>query len=89
MRRPEEAPEAPALVVEVVSPSNTDLQNKLKMREYLDARVQMVWFIYPNVEQVWSHISPTDVKIHQKDDVCNAQPIIEWFQISVDEIFTR
>ncbi len=89
IRHPEEAPEAPALVVEVVSPSNTDLQNKLKMREYLDAGVKMVWFIYPNVEQVWSHTSPTDVKIYQKDDTCDARSVIKGFQISVKEIFTR
>ena len=89
IRQPEQAPEAPALVIEVVSPSNTDIQNKLKMQDYLKAGVQMVWFIYSNVEQVWSHTSPTDVKIYQKEDVCDARSVVEGFQISVKEIFTR
>ncbi|WKN40512.1 Uma2 family endonuclease [Tunicatimonas pelagia] len=89
VRHPEEAPDAPALVIEVVSPSNTDLQNKLKMQEYLDAGVQMVWFIYPNVEQVWSHTSPTDVKVYQQDDKCDASSVVKGFQISAKEVFKR
>jgi Uma2 family endonuclease len=89
IRHPEEAPEAPALVIEIVSPSNTDIQNKLKIQEYLEAGVQMIWYIYPNVEQVWVHTSETQVEIRRQGDVCDARPIIAGFQISVKEIFDR
>ncbi len=89
IRQPGQAPEAPALVIEVVSPSNTDIQNKLKMQDYLNAGVQMVWFIYSDVRQIWSHTSPTEVKIYQKDDMCDARSVAEGFQISVDAIFDQ
>ncbi len=89
IKNPEEAAEAPALVIEVSSPSNADEQNKEKMLEYLEAGVQMVWYIYPHIKQVWIHTSPTEVMARHENDVCQADPIVPGFSITVKEIFDR
>ncbi len=87
IKHPDSAPEAPALVIEVSSPSNSDLKNKKKILEYLAAGVQMVWYIYPQIKQVWIHTSPASVVICQEDDTCSGDPIVPGFYISVEEIF--
>ncbi len=87
IKHPDTAPEAPALVVEVSSPSNTDLTNKKKLLEYLDAGVQMVWYIYPQLKQVWIHTSPSSVTVCQEGDTCQADPAVPGLAISVQEIF--
>ena len=89
IKNPEEAAEAPALVIEISSPSNADEQNKRKMLEYLEAGVKMVWYIYPHIKQVWIHTSPTEVVVRHENDVCQANPVVPGFSITVDEIFDR
>ncbi len=89
IKNPEEAAEAPALVIEISSPSNADEQNKRKMLEYLKAGVKMVWYIYPHIKQVWIHTSPTEVVVRHENDVCQANPVVPGFSITVDEIFDR
>ncbi len=88
IKHPDTAPEAPALVIEVSSPSNSDLKNKKKILEYLAAGVQMVWYIYPQIKQVWIHTSPASVVVCQEGDTCSADPVVPGFRILVEEIFT-
>ena len=87
IKRPGTAPDAPALVIEVSSPSNSDLTNKQKILEYFEAGVQMIWYIYPPIKQVWIHTSPTFVIICQENDTCQADPVVPEFRISVQDIF--
>ena len=86
---PETADEAPAFVIEVSSPANSDEQNIAKMLEYFKAGVALVWYVYPHVEQVWVYTSPKDVTICHQGDVCHADPTVPGFSISVSEIFDK
>ena len=86
---PEETAEAPALVVEVSSPSNSDEQNIAKMLEYFEAGVKLVWYIYPHVKQVWVYTAPKEVTICHQGDTCHADPVIPEFNIRVDDIFYK
>ena len=87
IRYPDTAPEAPALVIEISSPSNSDLRNKKKILEYFAAGVQMVWYIYPQIRQVWIHTSPSSVTICQEEAVCQADPVVPGLRIPVPEVF--
>ena len=87
IKHPNTAPEAPALIIEVSSPSNSDLKNKKKILEYLAVGVQMVWYIYPQIKQVWIHTSPASVAVCQEGDTCSADPTVPGLHISVEEIF--
>ena len=86
---PEEAAEAPALVIEVSSPSNSDEQNIEKMLEYFEAGVKIVWYVYPHIKQVWIYTDPKEVTICHQNDLCYADPAIPGFSIGVDEIFSK
>ena len=87
IKHPDTAPEAPALVIEVSSPSNSDLKNKKKILEYLVAGVQMVWYIYPQIKQVWIHTSPSSVVVCPEGSVCSADLVVPGFRILVEEVF--
>ena len=87
IRHPDTAAEAPALVIEISSPSNTDLTNKKKILEYLEAGVSMVWYVYPQLQQVWIHTSPTSVTVCQEGDECVADPAVPGLRIPVQELF--
>ena len=86
---PETAKEAPAFVIEVSSPSNSGEHNIEKMLEYFSAGASVVWYIYPNVKQVWIYTDPKEVTICHPGDTCQAAPAIPEFNISVDEIFSK
>ena len=86
---PETADEAPALVIEVSSPSNSSEQNIEKMLEYFEAGVKVVWYIYPYIEQVWVYTDPKEVTICHQNDICHADPAVPGFSISVNEMFSK
>lgn len=86
---PETAEEAPALVIEVSSPSNSGGQNIAKMLEYFKAGTQVVWYIYPEQKQVWVYTDPKEVTICHEGDVCLAAPAVSGFSMNVSGIFSR
>ena len=86
---PETAEEAPALVIEVSSPSNSGGQNIAKMLEYFKAGTQVVWYIYPEQQQVWVYTDPKEVTICHEGDVCSADPAISGFRMNVSDVFSR
>ncbi len=86
---PETAEEAPALVIEVSSPSNSGGQNIAKMLEYFKAGTEVVWYIYPEQKQVWVYTDPKEVTICHEEDVCSAEPAIPGFEMHVSEVFLR
>ncbi|MGB3776930.1 MAG: Uma2 family endonuclease [Tunicatimonas sp.] len=86
---PETASEAPALVIEVSSPSNSSEQNINKMLEYFEAGTRVVWYIYPEQKQVWVYTNPKEVTICHEGDVCSADPAISGFSINVSDLFSR
>lgn len=86
---PETADEAPALIIEVSSPSNSSEQNIAKMLEYFKAGTQVVWYIYPEQKQVWVYTDPKEVTICHEEDVCSAEPAIPGFEMHVSDVFSR
>lgn len=49
-------PYAPALAIEVVSPSNLDVDVALKVEQYLNAGVERVWIVRPRTRTVTVHL---------------------------------
>ena len=86
---PETAEEAPALVIEVSSPSNSGGRNIAKMLEYFKAGTRVVWYIYPEQKQVWVYTDPKEVTICHEGDVCSADPAIPGFSMNVSDVFSR
>jgi Uma2 family endonuclease len=78
----------PTFVIEIISPS--DNQNKIleKNQEYFSAGVQLIWLIMPNLKQVHVYSSPMKVQICTDDDICSAKPVLDDFEISVNNLLT-
>lgn len=86
---PKTAQEAPSLIIEVSSPSNSGGQNIAKMLEYFKAGTQVVWYIYPEQKQVWVYTNPKEVSICHEEDICSAEPAISEFKMHVSDVFSR
>jgi Uma2 family endonuclease len=77
----------PEFAIEVIS--GNDILNKVeeKLTEYFKYGVRVVWLILPESESVHVYTSRRDVKICFGDDVCSASPVLDEFEITVNQIF--
>ena len=60
---------SPNLAIEVISKGNTPREMGLKLEDYFNAGVQLVWFIYPKTKTAVVYTSPTSKKELTKDQV--------------------
>lgn len=74
-------------IIEILS--DTDLQKNIenKLWEYFEQGVKCVWHIVPYRQLVKVYTSPREVKILLGDDICSAKPVLEDFEITVNQIF--
>jgi Uma2 family endonuclease len=77
---------APDLAIEVVSESESAMDLREKIEEYLDAGTKAVWAVYPKV-RVIAVYDGTGVKELRADQVLEAPDILPGFQARVDEFF--
>ncbi len=79
--------EVPAFVIEVISGNDKANKVEAKIIEYFKAGVSVVWLIYPDNQTVQVYTSLKQAQICTDDDICSAKPVLEDFEISVNEIF--
>ena len=89
----------PAFVIELLSDSRfavakgfNNVENKIQ--DYFDgstlnAGVQVVWYINPKTQTIYSYTSPKTVTIGTGADVCSAAPTVVDFRFEVRELFKR
>ncbi len=79
----------PDLAVEAVSPSNSASQVLEKVREYIQAGVQLVWIIYPTAGEV--HVfdarNLSVVTCYQIGDVLRAGSLVPGFELPLATLF--
>jgi len=85
------ARDVPAFVIEVISSNDQINRLKKKMVNYKDAGVQVVWHIFPEVQQVDVYSGPNLSKMTTcvGDEICTAAPVLPDFAISVNDIFKK
>jgi len=76
----------PAFVAEIISPNDKANRISRKNREYFAAGVQVVWNIYPALQEVHVYDSPDASRICRGDDLCSAEKAIPGFAMPVSEI---
>jgi Uma2 family endonuclease len=90
-RTPDEPPGfweiAPDLVVEVVSPNDTRAEIQLKVREWIEAGVRLVWVIYPDARTVEVIRSLLDREELTADDTVDGGDVLPGFSCRVAELF--
>lgn len=76
----------PAFVMEILSESDNVNKVEEKVAEYFKAGVKVVWNIYFEQKVVYVYTSRKSVKICTDNDICSASPVLENFEISVQEL---
>jgi Uma2 family endonuclease len=77
---------APALAVEVISPSNTAQDMAKKTRQNLQAGSRYVWIVYPSLRMVEIHSSSGARQIHEPE-LLQAEDLLPGFSLSLTYIF--
>ena len=77
---------APALAVEVVSPSNRAEDMVKKTRQYLEAGCRSVWIVYPALRLVEVH-SARGVRTVQEPESLKDEGLLPGFTLSLTSIF--
>ncbi len=85
IRNEEEEP-IPAFCIEIISPTDENEKVENKRIEYFKAGVQVLWHIFPENREVFVYTSSKAIQICADDDRCSAQPVLDDFMISVNEL---
>ena len=78
---------APALAVEVLSPSNTRAEMDRKRREYFAAGTLVVWMVDPRTETVAMFTDPTTSTTLTTTDTLDGGAVLPGFALPVADIF--
>lgn len=65
---------APALVIEVISPTNLAQDTSRKVRQYLAAGTRAVWLVYPDSRSVEIHDPAGVRRITEPDSIAESNP---------------
>lgn len=79
-------PLAPDLAVEIVSPNDSALEVRQKVREYLKYGVQLVWVIYPDLQTVDSY-SAQGTQTLSDDAVLDGGAVLPNFHLPLSVLF--
>lgn len=83
------APFAPDLAVEIVSPSNSAVEIRARVFDYLDAGTRLVWVVEPGSRTITSYSSPEELRVLHMGEVLDGAEVLPRFRASVSEIFAR
>ena len=77
----------PAFVIELISETDEHYKTTTKLREYFEAGVQVVWWIFPPFKTVEVYTSPKTVVIATDDDLISAAPALPDYELKVSDLF--
>jgi Uma2 family endonuclease len=78
---------APDLAAEIVSPGDTAEEVREKVREYLAAGTQLVWFVYPTTREIVAHTPDGLARTFGTDATLEAPDVLPGFSCRVAEVF--
>jgi len=77
----------PDLVIEVASPNDSANMISEKVREYLDAGVQLAWVVFPRRRMVQVYTPDRTSRLLYEDDTLDGGDVLPGFEMRVGEIF--
>jgi len=77
----------PRLAVEVISKSNASAEMKRKLRDYFEAGVRLVWFIYPKTQSAEVYTSPTNCRKIGKSQALDGGDVLPGFKLLLKDLF--
>lgn len=80
---------APDLAVEVISQGNTPQEMERKLREYFEAGVKLVWYVYPQTRTVRVYTAPERVLELGVDQTLHGGDVLPGFSIQIRDWLQR
>jgi Uma2 family endonuclease len=78
---------APELAVEVISPGDLASEVQQKIVLYFQHGVQMLWIVYPHMQEVVVHLPDRTTRTLTKSDTLDGAPVLPGFSLPVASIF--
>jgi Uma2 family endonuclease len=79
----------PDLAIEVISKGNTPKEMDLKLEDYFQAGVRLVWFLYPKTQTAVVYTSPTSKKVISKDQSLDGGKVLPGFSLPLKKLFAK
>jgi Uma2 family endonuclease len=73
--------------VEVLSPSDTQVDVEEKIEQWLEAGTALVWVINPRGRTVTVHRAGRDPRVLRENDLLGGEDICPGFSVKVSELF--
>jgi len=80
-------PEAPALVVEVASPSDTIEEVDAKIRRWISAGTELAWVVNPSGRTVTIYRALDNIEVLTEKDILSGDSVVPGFECQVAELF--
>jgi Uma2 family endonuclease len=80
---------APDLAIEVISQGNTPREMERKLREYFEAGVKRVWYVYPRTRSVRVYTAPERVLELGEDKTLEGGDVLPGFTVKIRDWFQR
>jgi len=80
-------PAVPALVVEVISPSDKKIDIEEKRRDYLTGGARRMWSVYPKREEIHVYDSSAPTRVLRLDDTLTDDELLPGFALPLRLVF--
>lgn len=77
----------PEFVIEIISETDKLEKVEEKVAEYFKAGVKVLWHIMPNQKLVYVYNSRTSVQIFIENDLVSSSPVLNGYEIKVNDLF--
>jgi Uma2 family endonuclease len=78
---------APALAVEILSDSNTDDEMRMKLNEYFESGIKIVWILDPELQTVRIYDAPERFRQLTREDNLDGGNLVPGFSVRVGDLF--
>ena len=79
----------PDLAIEVISEGNRPKEMQVKLREYFDAGVPLVWYVYPEDRTIHAFTAPDQKVTLTEADTLDGGAVLPGFALPVSRVFER
>lgn len=80
-------PIPPDLAIEIVSPGDSAMELRKKVREYLEAGTRLVWVLWPDERAVTVYPAGEEPREYGPDDELEGGEVLPGFRVRVAELF--
>ncbi len=79
----------PDLAVEVISRGNTHEEMERKLREYFQAGVRLVWYVYPESAEVHAYTGIEHKEVFPAEEAVDGRDVLPGFKLPLGELFVK